>query len=197
MSTNQGGGDFQQGNCQGFRFSNQNEPVQRYVSPQAPQVQMLIMGDSHGDIGTGSFAEFQQFLQWKCRSESMSMNSSLNSSFGQQSTRLSDTSHVPTLMSTPNDSKTKHVKRKHKKSDVSSSSSGSSIQILTLTLPPHQNQMTVTTERGRSIHKKVEGKAVKNHAAKSHTTGGPGHSDGHRHRKADLKGHNQNHHRLC
>ena len=123
MSTNQGGGDFQQGNCQGFRFSNQNEPVQRYVSPQA---QTLIMGDSHGDIGTGSFAEFQQFLQWKRHSESMSTNSSLNSSFGQQSTRLSDTSHVRTLTSTPNDSKTKHVKRKHKKHDVSSSSSGSS-----------------------------------------------------------------------
>ena len=126
MSTNQGGGDFQQGNCQGFCFSNQNEPVQHYVSPQAPQAQTLIMGDSHGDIGTGSFAEFQQFLQWKHRSESMSMNSSLNSSFGQQSTRLSNTSHVPTLTSTPNDSKTKHVKRKHKKRDVSSSSSGSS-----------------------------------------------------------------------
>ena len=68
MSTNQGGGDFQQGNCQGFCFSNQNEPVQRYVSPQTPQAQSLIMGDSHGsihggDIGTGSFAEFQQFLQ--------------------------------------------------------------------------------------------------------------------------------------
>ena len=124
MSTNQGGGDFQQGNCQGFRFSNQKEPVQRYVSPQTPQAQSLIMGDSHssihgGDIGTGSFAKFQQFLQWKHRSESMSTNSSsLNSSFGQQSTRLSNTSHVPTLMSTPNDSKTKH--------DVSSSSSGSS-----------------------------------------------------------------------
>ena len=113
MSTNQGGGDFQQGNCQGFHFSNQNEPVQRYVSPQAPQAQTLIMGDSHSDIGTGSFAEFQQFLQWKRRSESMSTNSSLNSSFGQQSTRLSDTSHVPTLTSMPNDSKTKHVKRKH------------------------------------------------------------------------------------
>ena len=106
MSTNQGGGDFQQGNCQGFRFSNQNEPVHHYVSPQAPQVQMPIMGDSHGDIGTGSFAKFQQFLQWKRRSESMSTNSSLNSSFGQQSTRLSDTSHVPTLTSMPNDSKT-------------------------------------------------------------------------------------------
>ena len=65
MSTNQGGGDFQQGNCQGFRFSNQNEPVQHYVSPQTPQAQTLIMGDSHGDIGTGSFAKFQQFLQWK------------------------------------------------------------------------------------------------------------------------------------
>ena len=123
MSTNRGGGDFQQGNCQGFRFSNQNEPVQHYVSPQA---QTLIMGDSHGDIGTGSFAEFQQFLQWKRRSKSMSTNSSLNSSFGQQSTRLSDTSHVPTLTSMPNDSKTKHVKRKHKKREVSSSSSGSS-----------------------------------------------------------------------
>ena len=59
MSTNQGGGDFQQGNCQGFCLSNQNEPVQHYVSPQAPQVQTLIMGDSYGDIGTGSFAEFQ------------------------------------------------------------------------------------------------------------------------------------------
>ena len=89
------------------------------------------MGDSHGsihggDIGTGSFAEFQQFLQWKRHSESMSTNSSLNSSFGQQSTCLSNTSHVPTLTSMPNDSKTKHVKRKHKKRDVSSSSSGSS-----------------------------------------------------------------------
>ena len=126
MSTYQGGGDFQQGNCQGFRFSNQNEPVQHYVSPQAPQAQTLIMGDSHGDIGTVSFADFQQFLQWKRRSESMSTNSSLNSSFGQQSTCLSNTSHVPTLTSTPNDSKTKHVKRKHKKRDVSSSSSGSS-----------------------------------------------------------------------
>ena len=87
MSTNQGGGDFQQGNCQGFRFSNQNEPVQCYVSPQTPQAQSLIMADSHGsihggDIGTGSFAEFQQFLQWKRRSESMSMNYSLNSSLG-------------------------------------------------------------------------------------------------------------------
>ena len=69
------------------------------------------------------------------------------------------------------------------------------LQILTLTLPPpHQNQMTVTTERGRSIHKKAEGKAVKNHAAKSHTTGGPGY--GHCHRKADLRGHDQNHHHL-
>ena len=130
MSTNQGGGDFQQGNCQGFRFSNQNELVQHYVSPQTPQAQSLIMGNSHGsihggDIGTGSFAEFQQFLQWKHRSESMSTNSSLNSSFGQQSTHLSDTSHVPTLTSMPNDSKTKHIKRKHKKRDVSSSSSGS------------------------------------------------------------------------
>ena len=89
MSTNQGEGDFQQGNCQGFHFSNQNEPVQHYVSPQTPQAQLLIMGDSHGsihggDTGSGSFAEFQQFLQWKRRSESMSTNSSLNSSFGQQ-----------------------------------------------------------------------------------------------------------------
>ena len=56
--------------------------------------------------------------------------------------------------------------------------------------------MAVTTERGRSIHEKAEGKAVKNHAAKSHTTGGPGHGHGHRHRKADLRGHIQNHHRL-
>ena len=89
------------------------------------------MGDSHGsirggDIGTGSFAEFQQFLEWKHHSESISMNSSLNSSFGQQSTCVSDTSHVPTLTSTPNDSKTKHVKRKHKKCDIPSSSYGSS-----------------------------------------------------------------------
>ena len=68
------------------------------------------------------------------------------------------------------------------------------IQILPLTLPPHQNQMAVTTERGRSSHEKAEGKAVKNHATKSHTTGGPGH--GHHHRKADLKGHDRNHHRL-
>ena len=54
---------------------------------------------------------------------------------------------------------------------------GLQIQILTLTLLLHQNQMAVTTERGRSIHEKSEGKAVKNHAAKSHTTGGrgPGH----------------------
>ena len=75
---------------------------------------------------------------------------------------------------------------------------GLQIQILTLTLPPHHNQMAVTTGRGRSIHKKAEGKAVKNHAAKSHTTGGPGHSHSHRHyhRKADLRGHVQNHHRL-
>ena len=72
---------------------------------------------------------------------------------------------------------------------------GLQIQILTLTLPPHQNQMAVTTERGRSIHEKAEGKAIKNHAAKSHTTGGPGHR--HRHRKADLRGHDQNHHCLC
>ena len=115
----------------GFHFSNPNEPVQHYVSPQTPQVQSLIMGDSHssihgGDIGTGSFAKFQQFLEWKHCSESISANSSLNSSFGQQSTRVSDTSHVPKLTSMPNDSKTKHVKRKHKKPDVSSSSSGSS-----------------------------------------------------------------------
>ena len=101
MSTNQGGGDFQQRNCQGFHFSNPNKPVQHYVSHQTPQAQSLIMGDSHssihgGDIGTGSFAEFQQFLEWKRRSESISANSSLNSSFGQQSTHLSDTSHVPT-----------------------------------------------------------------------------------------------------
>ena len=131
MSTNQGGGDFQQLNCQGFRFSNPNKPVQRYVSPQTPRAQSLIMGDSHGlthggDIGTGSFAEFQQFLEWRRHSESISANSSLNSSFGQQSIRVSDTSHVPTLTSTPNDSKTKHAKRKHKKRDVSSSSSKSS-----------------------------------------------------------------------
>ena len=71
---------------------------------------------------------------------------------------------------------------------------GLKIQILTLTLPPHQNQMAVTTERGRSIHEKAEGKAVKNHATKSHTTGGPGHRC--RHRKADLRGHDRNHHRL-
>ena len=131
MSTNQGGGDFQQQNCQGFRFSNPNELVQHYISPQTPQAQSLIMEDSQGlihggDIGTGSFAKFQQFLEWKQHSESISVNSSLNSSFGQQSTRVSNTSHVPTLMSTPNYSKTKHVKRKHKKRNVSSSSSGSS-----------------------------------------------------------------------
>ena len=71
---------------------------------------------------------------------------------------------------------------------------GLQILNLTLTLPPHQNQMTVTTERGRSIHKEAEGKAIKNHTTKSHTTGGPGH--GHRHRKADLRGHDQNHHHL-
>ena len=71
---------------------------------------------------------------------------------------------------------------------------GLQILNLTLTLPLHQNQMAVTTERG-SIHKGAEGKVVKNHTAKSHTTGGPGH--GHRHRKADLRGHDQNHHHLC
>ena len=65
---------------------------------------------------------------------------------------------------------------------------GLQIQILTLTLPPHQNQVAVTTERGRSIHEEAEGKAIKNHPAKSLTTGDPGH--GHRHRKADLRGHN-------
>ena len=43
---------------------------------------------------------------------------------------------------------------------------GLQIQILTLTLPPHQNQMAVTKERGRSIHEKAEGKAIKNHAEK-------------------------------
>ena len=78
MSTNQGGGDFQQRNCQGFCFSNPNEPVQHYVSPQTPQAQSLIMGDSHGsihggDIGTGSFAKFQQFLEWKHCSESINI----------------------------------------------------------------------------------------------------------------------------
>ena len=60
---------------------------------------------------------------------------------------------------------------------------------------PHQNQMAVTTERGRSIHEEAEGKAINNHTTKSHTTGGPGH--GHHHRKADLRGHSQNHHHLC
>ena len=99
MSTNQGGGDFQQGNCQGFHFSNQNKLAQRYVSPQTPQVQSLIMGDSHGsihggDIGTGSFAEFQQFLQWKPCSESMSTNSSLNSSFFGNKAHISPIHHM-------------------------------------------------------------------------------------------------------
>ena len=132
MSTNQGGGDFQQGNCPGFCFSNPNQPVQHYVSPQTSALS-LIMGDSHGsihggDVGTGSFAEFQQFLEWKHHNESISANSSLNSSFGQQSTSVSvsDTSHVPTLTSTPNDVKTKHAKRKHRKHDVSPVSSSSS-----------------------------------------------------------------------
>ena len=91
------------------------------------------MWDSHGSIhggnvGTGSFAKFQQFLEWKCHNESISANSSLNSRFGQQSTSVSvsDTSHVPTLMSMPNDVKTKHAKRKHRKCDVSPVSSSSS-----------------------------------------------------------------------
>ena len=70
------------------------------------------------------------------------------------------------------------------------------LQIQILTLPLYQNQMAVTTERGRSIHEKAEGKAVKNHAAKSHTTGGPGHCHRHHHRKADLRGHVRNHHCL-
>ena len=87
MSTNQGGGDFQQQNCPGFRFSNPNQPVQCYVSPQT-SAQSLIIGVSHssihgGDVGTGSFAKFQQFLEWKHHSKSISANSSLNSSFGQ------------------------------------------------------------------------------------------------------------------
>ena len=151
MSTNQGGGDFQW-NCQGFRFSNPNELVQCYVSPQTPQAQSLIMGDSHGsihggDIGTGSFAKFQQFLEWKLHSESISGNSSLNSSFGQQSTHVSDTSHVPTLMSMPNKLKTKHVKRKHKKHDVSSSSSGSSDS-------ESDSDSSSSSESGDSYHRK-------------------------------------------
>ena len=132
MSTNQGGGNFQLGNCPGFRFSNPKQPVQCYVSPQT-SAQSLIMGDSHGSIhggnvGIGSFAEFQQFLEWKRRNESISANCTLNSSFGQQSTSVSvsDTSHVPTLMSMPNDVKTKHAKRKHRKCDVSPVSSSSS-----------------------------------------------------------------------
>ena len=116
MSTNQGGGDFQQRNCPGFPFSNPNQLVQHYVSPPT-SVQSLIMGDSHGsihhgDVGTGSFAKFQQFLEWKGCNESISANSSLNSSFVQQSTCVSDTSHVPTLTSMPNDTKTKLAKRK-------------------------------------------------------------------------------------
>ena len=132
MSTNQGGGNFQQGNCSGFCFSNPNQLVQHYVWPPT-SAQSIIMGDSHssihgGDVGTGSFAKFQQFLEWKRCNESISANSSLNSSFGQQSTSVSvsDTSHVPTLTSMPNNVKTKYAKRKHRKCDVSPSSSESS-----------------------------------------------------------------------
>ena len=72
------------------------------------------------------------------------------------------------------------------------------IQILNLTLPPHQNQMAVTTERGRSIHKEAKRKAIKNHTTKSHTTAdpGPGPGHGHHHKKADLRGHDQIRHHL-
>ena len=161
MSTNQGGGDFQQGNCPGFRFSNPNQPVQCYISPQTP-AQSLLMGDSHGsihggDVGTGSFAKFQQFLEWKCRNESISANCSLNSSFGQQSTSVyvSDTSHVPTLMSTPNDVKTKHAKRKHRKHDVSVSSSSSEPS-------DSESDSSSSSESDGSYHRKK-----KNHSQKS------------------------------
>ena len=131
------------------------------------------MGDSHssihgGDIGTGSFAEFQQSLEWKCCSESISANSSLNSSFGQQSTCVSDTSHVPTLMSMPNDSKTKHAKRKHKKCDVSSSSSESSDS-------ESDSDSSSSSESDSSYHRKRKKhsrrsrrKSHKKHCKKSH-----------------------------
>ena len=57
--------------------------------------------------------------------------------------------------------------------------------------------MAVTTERRRNIHEKAEREAIKNHTAKGHTTGDPDPGHGHHHRKADLRGHDQNHHHLC